>query len=85
MSNRILDEIKAERVRQDLKWGGSVHDDQHSMNDWITFITAYATKEYDCCEQHIAGDLFVFRDNAVKVAALAVAAIEWVDRKEGEK
>ena len=77
--NDILQEIKEEREYQDKRWGGVKHDDQHKPNDWIAFITGYAGRAYDCCMEH-PGDLDDFRESMIKVAALAVAAVEWVDR-----
>ncbi|KKN26490.1 hypothetical protein LCGC14_0874060 [marine sediment metagenome] len=81
MNNRILAEIEAERIYQDEKWGGPEHDDQHEPNDWIAFITCWNGKAFNCCEKHPI-DSRTFRFNMVKVAALAVAAMESVDRKE---
>jgi hypothetical protein len=80
----IFHEIQAERIYQDEKWGGPKHDDQHGPNDWITFISCWAGKAFNCCKEHPI-NLRMFRSNMVKVAALAVAAIEWVDRKEEKK
>lgn len=80
----IFQEIQAERIYQDEKWGGSEHDDQHEANDWIAFIICWTGKAFHCCEEHPI-NLRMFRQNMIKVAALAVAAIEWVDRKEEKK
>jgi len=79
--DNILQEIKDERAYQDGRWGGHAHDDQHGPNEWIAFITAYAGKAFYCCDEHPA-DLLEFRRNMIKVAALAVAAVEWADRKD---
>lgn len=68
----IFAEVNAERVLQDAKWGGHQHDQSHSPNDWIAYITKHAGKAAD-------GDSF--RDQMIKVAALAIAAIESIDVK----
>jgi len=73
--NEIVKDIKTERVRQDSKWGGATHDDAHNSHDWITFITKQLGKGVI----H-PFDAPTYRRQMVKVAALAVAAIEWIDR-----
>jgi hypothetical protein len=83
MDKTITDDILTERTNQDAQWGGPAHDDTHSPLDWATFIANqqekiaigaitrgapyYATP--DC------------RQRLVKIAALAVAALESMDRK----
>ena len=77
----IIDEIRDERQRQkDLSFGGDTDnfDTTNSQGDWVSFICAYAgrapvrvyrnKREGQC-----------FRACMVKVAALAVAAIEAYD------
>jgi hypothetical protein len=75
MRNDIFKEIDAERIAQDQRWGGPEHDDKHGSYDWIAFITRNVglavTRPWDARE---------FRRRMVRVAALAVAAVEWVDR-----
>lgn len=71
---KILEEIKAEREYQDYKWGGPRHDDGHSANDWIAYITSYLGKN------EMSYNNLDFRNDMIKVAALAVAAVEWYDR-----
>ena len=68
----IYDEIKAERERQDAKWGGPAHDDLHSMSEFAQFIS-----------QRLWGHETT-RKEFVQVAALAVAAIESLDRRASE-
>ena len=77
MQNRIqiYKEVSAERLKQDQMWGGDEHDDTHNMRDWGMFIV------------HELGQIFfypptytIFRKQMVKVAALAIAAIEWTER-----
>ena len=70
----ILKEIVAERVNQDRKWGGPEHDDEHRPEEWAAFIVDHAAKA------GIHEDPREFRRRMVRVAALAVAAIESRDR-----
>lgn len=68
---RIAMEVIGERERQDLKWGGPSHDDQHSASDWIFFIR-------DLSQSARGRDA---RRLLLQCAALAVAGIEAIDRK----
>ena len=43
MKESILEEIKAERKYQDQKWGKNF-DEQNSINDWITYLVKYASR-----------------------------------------
>ena len=65
-------DIVKERDRQDEKWGGPAHDDRYSLDDWHGYL-----------RQHIAelGVRGEARQVLVEIAALAVAAIESIDRK----
>ncbi len=74
---RTLDEIEDERSSQNITWGGDKHDDQHSSHDWVAYITRHTGKAvmWPWASQ-------TFRKQMVRVAALAVAAIEWCDRLE---
>lgn len=74
----IFEEIKAERAVQDAKWGGPEHDDQHTNFDWLAYIVKHLGRAVQW-----PFDPAIFKRQLVIVAALAVAAIEWTDRKEG--
>jgi hypothetical protein len=65
----VFEAIKRERVEQDRQWGGPEHDDEHDEQDWSDFIV------------HQACAIDFGRERLVKIAALAVAAIESIDRK----
>lgn len=78
----VLDQIRAERHRQDAQWGGPGHDDLHKHRDWTKFIEEHN----DRASKVIADakgrpDLDQYRKQLVEIAALAVAAIESLDRK----
>jgi hypothetical protein len=73
----IFTKIEQEREKQDLQWGGALHDDEHSLEDWIDFIDAQINRAEEC----ESTNLLCARERLIKVAALAVAAIESLDRK----
>ena len=84
MRESIFAEIDKERSYQDGKFGTSF-DDKNTLNDWVTFITRYAG-EAAFVANGAKADTIPFsirlaqRQKLVKVAALAVAAIEAFDR-----
>jgi hypothetical protein len=77
-TDHVLVDVAEERIRQDEKWGGSVNDDQWDALDWHEMIADYnawarrmvAMESYDKA-----------RRRYIQVAALAVAAVEALDRK----
>ncbi len=86
----ILEEITAERERQDALFGGPGHDDTHTATDWGAIIMRHLGlcfddgKPADVClmSDHCAGyDPVRYRRQLVRVAAVAVAALETFDRK----
>lgn len=68
----VYDAIKQERDYQNEKWGKH-NDDFNTINDWIAFITDYSGR----------ARVNNPRGQLIKVAALAVAAIETYDRNNG--
>ena len=80
MRENIFAEIGRERQAQDEKWGGPAHDDKHTSYDWIAYLVRHTGKAV-CWPW----DAQVFRRQMVRVAALAVAAIEWVDRAQAKQ
>lgn len=73
----ICQEILDERARQDLQWGGAEHDDQHHVETWTDLINTQLLNADECGETDQAGS----RERFIKIAALAVAAIESLDRR----
>jgi len=71
----IYAEVDAERQAQDDKWGGEGHDDSHSSHDWLAFLTKHVGRAVK-----YPWDPRAFRAQMIRVAALAVAAVEWHDR-----
>lgn len=76
--DEIYREVNLERSYQDDKWGGPDHDDTETEESWQRYITEYANAR-DRAEG------YDFRKRMVKVAALAVAALESHDRKAKTK
>ena len=75
---KILAEIEQERIRQDQKWGGPIHDDQHFTHEFVQLIEDYAGWARVMAGM---GSYEKARKRLIQVAALAVAAIETLDRK----
>lgn len=86
----IFDEITIERAYQKEKWEGpkggvyhtaDEHDDLHCVEDFFKFIR-WQTVKY---EVEIDGDNpceITARKRYIKIAALAVAAVESIDRRK---
>lgn len=73
----IFLEIEAERLRQDEKWDGPANDDLNSGVGWLSLIGSH---QEDAGIAIREGDLAAFRAELVKIAALAMAAMEALDR-----
>jgi len=78
MSLRIAQEFHVERTAQEARWGVA-NDDKWSLAEWAALISHYATRQ-------AVGDLHAidaakFRADLVKVGALAMAAIQSIERK----
>lgn len=73
----ILKRILDEREYQDQKWGTDF-DDKNTVNDWGTYINHYVAK---ATQMNMSADA---QEQAfLKVAALAVAAVESSGRNKG--
>lgn len=75
---KILIQVLRERERQDEKWGGPSHDDQYTTADFVRFIIDYAGWAR-MMASFLSADKA--RRRLIQVAALAVAAIESLDRQ----
>jgi hypothetical protein len=71
----IYQQISDERRRQDQQWGGACHDDKHNTLEWVLYID-YQTEKLELASYDLEGD-----ERLVKIAALAVAALESRRRK----
>lgn len=75
--DKILNDVIVERHTQDAKWGGPDHDDEHDVEDWCMFIRKHARRAESAANE---SGLAAGRCHLIRVAALAVAAIESIDR-----
>lgn len=76
-AHTVMMEVIAERAKQDSKWGGPIHDDQHGLEYFCGSIntrTAEMARGFESANQA--------RARLIEIAALAVAAVESLDRKE---
>lgn len=86
-TSSVLGEIANERQRQrEVAHGGDTDafDQTNSCNDWVAYISAYAGRAAHKVPRNENADCH-FRDMMLRVAALAVAAIEACDKGWMEK
>jgi hypothetical protein len=74
----VLNEVAAERGRQDARWGGKNHDDWHTTAEFAQWIQDYAGWAR---MKSLQMERAQARRRLIQVAALAVAAIESMDRR----
>lgn len=78
----ILKEINAEREYQVNKWGNDADDTKNSPNDFVAYISHHASRWFNGgFAPYDAATVAAFRKQMIKTAALAVAAIESLDRQ----
>jgi len=75
----ILSELVTKRQAQDAQWGGPEHDDTHDINNWIDFIDHQLSKILALDDTNEEPDEEV-RSRLLNVAALAIAAVQSIDR-----
>lgn len=87
-ARHVVEDVIEERTYQINKFGGAAVDDKNNgIADWVMYIVQYAAKTGTNEFGHKWPDtnaLKAFRQSMVKVAALAVAAAQWADRKIGD-
>jgi Domain of unknown function (DUF3846) len=71
---RVFGALDVERAAQDKQWGGPSHDDEHARPEWLDFI------EHQIQRAGWETTNVGYRNRLIKIAALAVAAIESHDR-----
>lgn len=74
--DRIFDEIRAERERQDAQWGGSEHDIYVRSSDWLAVVDKFARN----ADRAYPLNPEEYRRRMMQIAAIAVAACEAYDR-----
>jgi hypothetical protein len=76
----VVNEVTAERERQNVKFGGPAADDaRKTPEDWCNDIEAYVVWAR---QMHRMGSPEKYRHRMMQVAALAIAACESFDRLE---
>lgn len=74
---KVIAQVIQERKNQDRQWGGQVNDDKNGRNDWEFYIE----RQLSMLEREQGQGV---RQRFIKIAALAVAAVESLDRKANE-
>ena len=78
----VIADVRMERDRQDAKWGEQDHD----PFTWLVILTEEVGETAKgALKAHFGGhSLAEYREEMVQVAAVAVAALECLDRQEAE-
>lgn len=76
----VLSEVKIERERQHGKWDGVYDDTKYTPFDWHELIS-----DYNGWARRMAsmGSTDKARNRYIQIAALAVAAVEAIDKNKG--
>lgn len=75
---RILYEVREERTRQQDELGYAIdHDAGHSPAEWVALLARYVGRAGDAGD---VADAPAYRRRLVQIAAVAVAAVESLDR-----
>ena len=74
MKTTTKQRIESERANQDNQWGGLAHDKKHTPMEWASYIHYQAAQASQNPQNAI--------ERFVKVAALAVAAIEALENEQ---
>ena len=74
---KIFGEINEERDYQDTRWG-TEFDNKNTINDWMTYISMYGGYATEINRTKVDQ-----RKYMLKVASLAVAALERFDENDG--
>jgi len=83
--SKIFAEVEKERAYQQARWGDTVDDTLNTPWMWAAYIGLYSTKWMAGTFAPLKRDVTdSFRTCMVKVACLAVAAIESVDRQRAK-
>ena len=80
MNDRVLQDIHKERDRQDRKWG----EQNHNPFVWLAILG----EEYgESCKAALESsvDDSIYRKELIEVAAVAIAAVESLDRQEDKE
>lgn len=74
--------LRQERDYQAQKWGNTTDDEMNEPNDFVAYISRYSTRWQDgSFAPYSTKTVDEFRTSMLKTAAIAIAAIESVDRQ----
>lgn len=83
--HNVYDEIKAEREYQTKKWGDEADVKVNTPNDFVSYIAYHSTRWFNGgFTPYSKETVDTYRTQMVKTAALAVAAIEALDKQRGD-
>lgn len=86
MESKVLEEIAAEREYQKEKWGVKADVELNTPNDFVAYIGHHASKWFNGgFTPYNSNVVDEYRKQMIKVAALAVAAIEALDEQRETK
>ena len=82
--SEVWKQVSGRRFQQDAQWGGPTHDDRHIPSDWIEFIVKQMSQATGA-NHAVPPDLAAVRDRLIDAAALAIAAVESLDRRRKKR
>lgn len=81
----IFKQIDDERSYQEQRWGNGTDDTKNMPNDWVAYIAGYAGSWHKGeFAPYSPENVIDFRRAMIKVATLAVAAVESLDRQQAQ-
>jgi hypothetical protein len=81
----IYTTLKQERMYQTAKWGNDADDTMNTPNDFVSYISNYSTRWFKGgFAPYNTETVDDFRISMLKTAALAIAAVESLDRQREE-
>lgn len=78
IQDQAFSDVLAERKKQDAKWEELRDEGEMDGYGWVSLISD-ERRRADTADS--LSDLIGYRASMVKIAALAIAAVEWLDRK----
>lgn len=81
----VIEAVAKEREYQVARWGLEADDTLNTPNDFVSYITRYSSRWFPGgFAPYTTETVNDFRESMVKVATLAIAAVESVDRQREE-
>ena len=72
----VIAEVRAERERQDKRWGGVEHDQEHSVTDWVSLLSERLGK---VSEIIMASHEYKPGSTRMRVVQLVAVAVAWLE------